>query len=181
MKQGITIERTCDLHDRPIVRITKRRGRLSLEEVGDLLRHEGFGEWWGALRHRPQLYRVTIGGNGLFDFDEPKGDTLDLYKIDEGEECPICGQFTPPYVYCPNCGSKWSDIDQNAETLLASMRNETERSIREAKTQAGASAWYWTQIGAIDMARQLGLITEERRHQLYEEMKPLKPVEVQHE
>ena len=44
MKQGITIERTCDLHDRPIVRITKRRGRLSLEEVGDLLRHEGFGE-----------------------------------------------------------------------------------------------------------------------------------------
>ena len=47
MKQGITIERTCDLHDRPIVRITKRRGRLSLEEGGDLLRHEGFGEWWG--------------------------------------------------------------------------------------------------------------------------------------
>ena len=46
MKQGITIERTCDLHDRPIVRIAKRRGRLSLEEVGDL------------LRHRPQLYRV---------------------------------------------------------------------------------------------------------------------------
>jgi len=43
MKQGITIERTYDLHDRPIVRITKRRGRLSLEEVGDLLRHEGFG------------------------------------------------------------------------------------------------------------------------------------------
>lgn len=35
MKQGITIERTCDLHDRPIVRIAKRRGRLSLEEVGD--------------------------------------------------------------------------------------------------------------------------------------------------
>lgn len=31
------------------------------------------------------------------------------------------------------------------------------------------------------MARQLGLITEERRHQLYEEMKPLKPEEVQHE
>ena len=61
------------------------------------------------------------------------------------------------------------------------MRGETERNIREAKTQAGAVAWYWTQIGAIDMARQLGLITEERRHQLYEEMKPLKPEEVQHE
>ena len=181
MKQGITIERTCDLHDRPIVRITKRRGRLSVEEVDDLLRHEGFGEWWGHYAIVLNCTESTIGGNGLFDFDEPKGDTLDLYKIDEGEECPVCGQFTPPYVYCPNCGSKWSDIDQNAETLLASMRGETERSIREAKTQAGAVAWYWTQIGAIDMARQLGLITEERRHQLYEEMKPLKPEEVQHE
>lgn len=181
MKQGITIERTCDLHDRPIVRITKRRGRLSLEEVGDLLRHEGFGEWWGHYAIVLNCTESTIDGNGLFDFDEPKGDILDLYKIDEGEECPVCGQFTPPYVYCPNCGSKWSDIDQNAETLLASMRGETERSIREAKTQAGAVAWYWTQIGAIDMARQLGLITEERRHQLYEEMKPLKPEEMQHE
>ena len=130
MKQGITIERTCDLHDRPIVRITKRRGRLSLEEVGDLLRHEGFGEWWGHYAIVLNCTESTIGGNGLFDFDEPKGDTLDLYKIDEGEECPVCGQFTPPYVYCPNCGSKWSDIDQNAETLLASMRGETERSIR---------------------------------------------------
>lgn len=110
MKQGITIERTCDLHDRPIVRIAKRRGRLSLEEVGDLLRHEGFGEWWGHYAIVLNCTESTIGGNGLFDFDEPKGDTLDLYKIDEGEECPICGQFTPPYVYCPDCGSKWSDI-----------------------------------------------------------------------
>ena len=47
MKQGISIERTYDLHDRPVVRILKRRGRLTLEEVSDLLRLEGGGEWNG--------------------------------------------------------------------------------------------------------------------------------------
>ena len=47
MKQGISIERTYDLHDRLVVRILKRRGRLTLEEVSDLLRLEGGGEWSG--------------------------------------------------------------------------------------------------------------------------------------
>lgn len=45
MKQGISIERTYDLHDRLIVRILKRRGRLTLEEVSDLLRLEGGLDW----------------------------------------------------------------------------------------------------------------------------------------
>lgn len=45
MKQGISIERTYDLHDRLVVRILKRRGRLTLEEVSDLLRLEGGLDW----------------------------------------------------------------------------------------------------------------------------------------
>lgn len=101
MKQGITIERTCDLHDRPIVRIAKRRGRLSLEEVGDLLRHEGFGEWWGHYAIVLNCTESTIGGNGLFDFDEPKGDTLDLYKIDEGEEALSADSSLLPMYTAP--------------------------------------------------------------------------------
>ena len=32
----------------------------------------------------------------------------------------------------------------------------------------GRVAWYWSFIGSLDMARQLGLITEERRQELYE-------------
>ena len=51
MKQGISIERTYDLHDRLVVRILKRRGRLTLEEVSDLLRLEGGGEWSLSLIH----------------------------------------------------------------------------------------------------------------------------------
>ena len=56
------------------------------------------------------------------------------------------------------------------------MRQEAARNIRDPKT-SGASrlAWYWSHIGAIDLARQMGVITEERRQELYDEMRPLKP------
>ena len=36
-------------------------------------------------------------------------------------------------------------------------------------------AWYWSFVGSLGMARQLGLITEERRQELYEKAKEMKP------
>ncbi len=39
----------------------------------------------------------------------------------------------------------------------------------------GRVTWYWSFIGSLDMARQLGLITEERRQELYEKAKEMKP------
>ena len=71
MKQGISIERTYDLHDRLIVRILKRRGRLTLEEVSDLLRLEGGGEWSGWYAVLLNCTEGTIGGNGLYDSEDP--------------------------------------------------------------------------------------------------------------
>lgn len=168
MKQGISIERTYDLHDRLIVRILKRRGRLTLEEVSDLLRLEGGGEWSGWYAVLLNCTEGTIGGNGLYDSDDPKGDAVDLYEINEGDDCPICGKFIPPFQYCPSCGAKWSDADQNVETLLASMMEETRRMIATSSKEDSRVAWYWSFIGSLDMARQLGLITEERRQELYE-------------
>ena len=109
MKQGISIERTYDLHDRLVVRILKRRGRLTLEEVSDLLRLEGGGEWSGWYAVLLNCTEGTIGGNGLYDSEDPKGDAIDLYEINEGDDCPICGKFIPPFQYCPSCGAKWSD------------------------------------------------------------------------
>ena len=175
MKQGISIERTYDLHDRLIVRILKRRGRLTLEEVSDLLRLEGGGEWSGWYAVLLNCTEGTIGGNGLYDSDDPKGDAVDLYEINEGDDCPICGKFIPPFQYCPSCGAKWSDADQNVETLLASMMEETRRMIATSSKEDSRVAWYWSFIGSLDMARQLGLITEERRQELYEKAKEMKP------
>ena len=67
---------------------------------------------------------------------------------------------------------------QLEDPLLSSMRQEAARNIRDPKA-SGASrlAWYWSHIGAIDLARQMGVITEDRRQALYEEMQPLKPTD----
>ena len=59
---------------------------------------------------------------------------------------------------------------------LETLRREAERCIKNPNSaQAARLAWYWSHIGSIDLARQLGLITEERRTELYEEMKAMKP------
>ena len=81
MKQGITITREYDHHDRSVVRITKRRGKLTLEEVSDLLRTEGWGEWNGYYAIVLNCSEGTLGGNGLYGYEEPKGDALDLYQM----------------------------------------------------------------------------------------------------
>lgn len=80
MKQGISIERTYDLHDRLIVRILKRRGRLTLEEVSDLLRLEGGGEWSGWYAVLLNCTEGTIGGNGLYDSDDPRYIRRDTHR-----------------------------------------------------------------------------------------------------
>lgn len=147
MKQGISIERTYDLHDRLVVKILKRRGRLTLEEVSDLLRLEGGGEWSGWYAVLLNCTEGTIGGNGLYDSEDPKGDAVDLYEINEGDDCPICGKFIPPFQYCPSCGAKWSDADQNVETLLASMMEETRRMIATSTKEDSRVAWYWSFVG----------------------------------
>lgn len=68
-------------------------------------------------------------------------------------------------------------MNQNIEELIAFLRAEAERAIRsknENLTRDGRLAWYWSYIGGLDMANQLGLITDERFQELYEEVEPLK-------
>ena len=128
MKQGITITREYDHHDRTVVRITKRRGKLTLEEVSDLLRTEGWGEWNGYYAIVLNCSEGTLGGNGLYGYEEPKGDALDLYPLENFGDCPVCGQMTPPFQYCPNCGASWKEMDDTVEKRLAAMRMEERKS-----------------------------------------------------
>ena len=53
-----------------------------------------------------------------------------------------------------------------------------EESVREIEQCAGYSskvAWYWSHVGALDMASQLGLITDDRRQALYAEFRQYNP------
>lgn len=175
MKRGITIQRSSDYMDRPCVTIQKNRGKLTVQEIGDLLRYEG-SQWNGHYVILLNCTESTMGGNGCFDMmEQQKGDIIDLYEVTDGDKCPVCAAMLPPFQYCPSCGANWSDWEKNVETLLASMRCETERCMQSSASYATRLAWYWTFIGSVDMARQMGLITDTRRQEIYEEVAHLKP------
>lgn len=66
---------------------------------------------------------------------------------------------------------------RDVEQVIAGMRDETVREIGKASISAEAKlAWYWSYIGALDMAQQLGLINDTRRQALYHEAEKFKPV-----
>lgn len=65
-------------------------------------------------------------------------------------------------------------MEADIEALLEGMKQETVRMVEKSESKASKAAWYWTHIGALDMARQLGLITEERRQELCHEIEYLK-------
>ena len=177
MKRGITVTREYDRLDRPCVVIRKKRGKLSVDEIEEILRYEDFQQWNGHYVLLLNCTEATLGGNGCWDLlDEQPGDMVRLYEVTASEECPVCQSNLPPFSYCPSCGIPWSDSGKSIETLLSSMRQEAARNIRDPKaSDASHLAWYWSHIGAIDLARQMGVITEERRQELYDEMRLLKP------
>lgn len=70
-----------------------------------------------------------------------------------------------------------NDQMPNVEQVIAGMRDETVREIGKDTISAAAQvAWYWSYIGALDMAQQLGLIDNTRRQELYHEAEKFKPV-----
>lgn len=175
MKRGTKISWGYDFHDKSILRITKQRGKLTLDEITEILLHEERQRYCGNYAIFMTCSEAAIGGNGLYYDDDQKGDAVDLYPIEEMEDCPICGKTLPPFAYCQICGTAWKDMGQNIETLIASMREETARMVNEASRHEGKVAWYWSYIGALDMAQQLGLITDQRRQELYKDVEELKP------
>ena len=175
MKRGTEISWAYDFRDKSILRITKQRGKLTLEEIEDILRYDERQRFFGCYAIILNCSEATMGGNGMYFEEDQKGDAVDLYPVEEMEDCPICGKMLPPFTYCPTCGTAWKDTKLNIETLIASMREETARMVKEAARHDGKVAWYWSYIGALDMAQQLGLITDTRRQELYKEVEKLKP------
>ena len=177
MKRGIEMSWAYDYKDHQVLQIVKKRGKLTLEEIQDLIMYEEGQRYCGCYAILLNCSEDAIGGNGLFLEEDQKGDAVDLYQIEDGETCPVCGKYTPPFEYCPNCGTAWKDMDQNVEKLITNLRREAEhaiRSINENQTWDGRLAWYWSYIGAVDMAKELGLITDQRRQELYKEVEDLK-------
>ena len=177
MKRGIEMSWAYDYKGRLALRIEKKRGKLTLAEIQDLLMYEESQRYCGQYAIILNCSEAAMGGDDLYLEDGQKGDTVALYQIEEGETCPVCAEKSPPFEYCPSCGAAWKDMDKNVEKLITAMREEAEREIRsesESRTRDGRLAWYWSYIGALDMAKQLGMITDKRRQELYKEVEDLK-------
>lgn len=63
------------------------------------------------------------------------------------------------------------NTNEDAEKHLEAMKREAVHMIKSTELQETRKAWYHSHLGSIDFARQMGLITEERRQQLYKEFK----------
>ena len=77
---------------------------------------------------------------------------------------------------------KYTDVGHNVdpardiEQVIIKMKQETFREIQnDREFPAGQLAWYWSYLGALDMAQQLGLISDAHRQALYHEAERFKP------
>ena len=65
---------------------------------------------------------------------------------------------------------------RDVEQVIAGLKSEAIREITKENARPEAQlAWYWTYIGSLDMAQQLGLINDARRQALYREVEQFKP------
>jgi len=80
-------------------RVTKSRGKLTLDDISDSLRSAGVEGYTMILMKIGDTY---VGWND----DTPKGDVVDVYIIEEGSPCPVCSQMVPLIMYCPECGKR---------------------------------------------------------------------------
>ena len=67
------------------------------------------------------------------------------------------------------------EVKRNVEEVLESTKAECLRGIEGSKTYGGRQSWYYTHCGEIEMAYNLGLISQERFDELRAEWRDCRP------
>lgn len=67
-------------------------------------------------------------------------------------------------------------FSKKAEEHLEAMKAESLRMIQATKDPSVKKAWYYSHLGSLDFAKEMGLISEERRQELYREFRELSNV-----
>lgn len=104
MARGITYEWEKNIYGSSVLIIRKSRGKLTLQEIEELLRYERGGIFNGRYAILLNCSEATCGGAGWGDETEPRGDIVELCEVQSEEECPICKAMLPDKDYCPHCG-----------------------------------------------------------------------------
>lgn len=173
MKRGTSISNEYDGRGQSMVRIVKRRGKLTLDEICDVLRFDGHQQWNGHYAIILNCSEATLGGNGLY-LDENSGDAVDLLRLDDFDECPVCGKMLPPFEYCPSCGKGWNESEKEVESILAKLKKEAEYNIKcGSATDENRAAHFNQYLGTLELALRLGLIQESKNEELRDEIAKL--------
>lgn len=165
-----------DVHGNSVLLLSRKRGKLGMEEVEDFLRYSPYGAYQGNWVILLRAGEETCGDPGWLAGENQKGDLWELYQVETGEKCPVCRRELPNFQWCPVCGEPLSGEGptkqqalENVEKVLGAMKKEALHMMKASEKETVKKAWYYSHLGSIDLARQTGLITEERRQQLYRE------------
>ena len=79
----------------------KKRGKISITEIREALRgdYRYQGVWVVIIKAQEDS-----GYQGWGDIDEPQGDILELYRVVDDDQCPICAATFLGVTHCPQCG-----------------------------------------------------------------------------
>lgn len=78
-----------DIYGKEVLRVEKKRGKITLSELEDLLRYEPRGILQGQWVIVLNCIESTCDGTGWHG-DEEQGDVVMLREI--VDDCPICGK-----------------------------------------------------------------------------------------
>lgn len=86
--------------------ITKKRGKITLEDIEESLKEIGCDGYVCIV-----LKIMQDGYDGWTDSDSTE-DRVYASFIDDAYDCPVCRQLTPYIHYCPECGKKIDTIKE---------------------------------------------------------------------
>lgn len=99
---ALSFEWDEDMRGKSVLVARKSRGKISINELQEEMSRDYRleGAWVVFVRAKEDSYQ------GWGDNEEPKGDVVSLYPINDDEDCPVCAVTFSGVDYCPHCGEK---------------------------------------------------------------------------
>jgi len=95
----ISFEWGNDIRGNNVLLAIKKRGKISIAELQEAMQEKYDESAWAVV------FGVRADGYQGWG-EEPKGDMLELYKVDDWEACPICAATFCGIEFCPHCGER---------------------------------------------------------------------------
>jgi len=90
-----------NIHGKDVLLARKSRGKITISEL-----QEELSKNYNFLGHWAVIVKASdeSGYQGWGDNDVPKGDIIELHRVDDWDDCPICAAVISGVDYCPHCG-----------------------------------------------------------------------------